>query len=297
MANLKEVRTRIESVNSTMQITSAMKMVSASKLRKFQNAITALRPYADNLNKLMHDVSSDMDTSAKSVFAEMRQSGKILVIPVTSNKGLCGVFNAIVIKETEKLIKEDFKQQLEEGNVDVLCIGNKADEMMKARKYHVIGNESNLLDNLTYDNMVPFAERLMNDFKERKYDRIIFVYNQFKNAGTQILVHEQFLPIAVENENDDEKEMKTEEVDYIFQPNREDILNELIPKSLKLQVYKIILDSFTSEQGARMVSMTKATDNAMELLKELNITYNKTRQSSITNEIVEIVSGANALNG
>ncbi len=297
MANLKEVRTRIESVNSTMQITSAMKMVSASKLRKFQNAITALRPYADNLNKLMHDVSSDMDTSAKSVFAEMRQSGKILVIPVTSNKGLCGVFNAIVIKETEKLIKEDFKQQFEEGNVDVLCIGNKADEMMKARKYHVIGNESNLLDNLTYDNVVPFAERLMNDFKERKYDRIIFVYNQFKNAGTQILVHEQFLPIAVENENDDEKEMKTEEVDYIFQPNREDILNELIPKSLKLQVYKIILDSFTSEQGARMVSMTKATDNAMELLKELNITYNKTRQSSITNEIVEIVSGANALNG
>lgn len=297
MANLKEVRTRIESVNSTMQITSAMKMVSASKLRKFQNAITALRPYADNLNKLMHDVSSDMDTSAKSVFAEMRQSGKILVIPVTSNKGLCGVFNAIVIKETEKLIKEDFKQQLEEGNVDVLCIGNKADEMMKARKYHVIGNESNLLDNLTYDNVVLFAERLMNDFKERKYDRIIFVYNQFKNAGTQILVHEQFLPIAVENENDDEKEMKTEEVDYIFQPNREDILNELIPKSLKLQVYKIILDSFTSEQGARMVSMTKATDNAMELLKELNITYNKTRQSSITNEIVEIVSGANALNG
>lgn len=297
MANLKEVRTRIESVNSTMQITSAMKMVSASKLRKFQNAITALRPYADNLNKLMHDVSSDMDTSAKSVFAEMRQSGKILVIPVTSNKGLCGVFNAIVIKETEKLIKEDFKQQLEEGNVDVLCIGSKADEMMKARKYHVIGNESNLLDNLTYDNVVPFAERLMNDFKERKYDRIIFVYNQFKNAGTQILVHEQFLPIAVENENDDEKEMKTEEVDYIFQPNREDILNELIPKSLKLQVYKIILDSFTSEQGARMVSMTKATDNATELLKELNITYNKTRQSSITNEIVEIVSGANALNG
>lgn len=297
MANLKEVRTRIESVNSTMQITSAMKMVSASKLRKFQNAITALRPYADNLNKLMHDVSSDMDTSAKSVFAEMRQSGKILVIPVTSNKGLCGVFNAIVIKETEKLIKEDFKQQLEEGNVDVLCIGNKADEMMKARKYHVIGNESNLLDNLTYDNVVPFAERLMNDFKERKYDRIIFVYNQFKNAGTQILVHEQFLPIAVENENDDEKEMKTEEVDYIFQPNRKDILNELIPKSLKLQVYKVILDSFTSEQGARMVSMTKATDNATELLKELNITYNKTRQSSITNEIVEIVSGANALNG
>lgn len=297
MANLKEVRTRIESVNSTMQITSAMKMVSASKLRKFQNAITTLRPYADNLNKLMHDVSSDMDTSAKSVFAEMRQSGKILVIPVTSNKGLCGVFNAIVIKETERLIKEDFKQQLEEGNVDVLCIGNKADEMMKARKYHVIGNESNLLDNLTYDNVVPFAERLMNDFKEHKYDRIIFVYNQFKNAGTQILVHEQFLPIAVENENDDEKEMKTEEADYIFQPNREDILNELIPKSLKLQVYKIILDSFTSEQGARMVSMTKATDNAMELLKELNITYNKTRQSSITNEIVEIVSGANALNG
>ena len=297
MANLKEVRTRIESVNSTMQITSAMKMVSASKLRKFQNAITALRPYADNLNKLMHDVSSDMDTSAKSVFAEMRQSGKILVIPVTSNKGLCGVFNAIVIKETEKLIKEDFKQQLEEGNVDVLCIGSKADEMMKARKYHVIGNESNLLDNLTYDNVVPFAERLMNDFKERKYDRIIFVYNQFKNAGTQILVHEQFLPIAVENENDDEKEMKTEEVDYIFQPNREDILNELIPKSLKLQVYKVILDSFTSEQGARRVSMTKATANAMELLKELNITYNKTRQSSITNVIVEIVSGATALNG
>ncbi len=296
MANLKEVRTRMESVNSTMQITSAMKMVSASKLRKFQNAITALRPYADSLNKVMRNVSSGIG-SAGSVFAEERQSGKILVIPVTSNKGLCGVFNTTVIKETERLIREDFKNQFEEGNVDVLCIGNKAEEMMKARKYNVIGNESALLDNLVYDNVVPFAERLMNDFKEHKYDRIIFVYNRFKNASTQILVHEQFLPIVMEDVNATDDEIKTEEVDYIFQPDKENILNELIPKSLKLQVYKLILDSFTSEQGARMVSMTKATDNAIELLKDLSITYNKTRQASITNEIVEIVSGANALNG
>ncbi len=296
MANLKEVRTRMESVNSTMQITSAMKMVSASKLRKFQNAITALRPYADSLNKVMRNVSSGIG-SAGSVFAEERQSGKILVIPVTSNKGLCGVFNTTVIKETERLIREDFKNQFEEGNVDVLCIGNKAEEMMKARKYNVIGNESALLDNLVYDNVVPFAERLMNDFKEHKYDRIIFVYNRFKNASTQILVHEQFLPIVMEDVNATDDEIKTEEVDYIFQPDKENILNELIPKSLKLQVYMLILDSFTSEQGARMVSMTKATDNAIELLKDLSITYNKTRQASITNEIVEIVSGANALNG
>lgn len=296
MANLKEVKTRMESVNSTMQITSAMKMVSASKLRKFQNAITALRPYADSLNKVMHNVSAGLDSS-KNVFAEVRQSGKILVIPVTSNKGLCGVFNSTVIKETERLIREELKSQFEEGNVDVLCIGNKADEMMRARKYNVVCNESDILDNLTYENVVPFAERLMNDFKEHKYDRIIFVYNRFKNASTQILVSEQFLPIVMEDVNIGENEVKTEEIDYIFQPDKENILNELIPKSLKLQVYKMILDSFTSEQGARMVSMTKATDNAIELLKDLTITYNKQRQSSITNEIVEIVSGANALNG
>ena len=297
MANLKEVRTRINSVNSTMQITSAMKMVSASKLRKSQSAITSLRPYASKLKEIMQDMSSSLLTSSESVYAKKHKDNaedeKILIIPVASNKGLCGIFNGNIIRETIRFVNDECRIQLEKGNVDILCISKKVEEALKFKKITTIGNENSLLDNLSYDNILPFAERLMSDFSNEKYDRIIFIYNQFKNAGSQIMVHEQFLPIVSEESNDDNH--STSEIEYIFQPSKEEILNSLIPKSLKLQVYKILLDSFTSEHGARMVSMTKATDNASELLKELNRSYNKARQSTITNEIIEIVSGADAL--
>ena len=298
MANLKEVRTRINSVNSTMQITSAMKMVSASKLRKSQNAITALRPYASKLQEIMSRLSSSLQASAEGVYAKIHKENpedeKILLIAVASNKGLCGVFNVNVLRETLRLLSEDYKVQYDKGNVDILCISKKIEETLKFRKYHVSGNENELLDKLSYENALPFAEKLMADFVEEKYDRIIFIYNQFKNAGTQILTKEQFLPI-VGAEPVEEDERPADEVEYIFQPSKEEILNSLIPNSLKLQLYKILLDSFTSEHGARMVSMTQATDNAAELLKELNLSYNKARQGAITNEIIEIVGGANAL--
>ena len=298
MANLKEVRTRINSVNSTMQITSAMKMVSASKLRKSQNAITALRPYASKLQEIMSRLSSSLQASAEGVYAKIHKENpedeKILLIAVASNKGLCGVFNVNVLRETLRLLSEDYKVQYDKGNVDILCISKKIEETLKFRKYHVSGNENELLDKLSYENALPFAEKLMADFVEEKYDRIIFIYNQFKNAGTQILTKEQFLPI-VGAEPVEEDEHPADEVEYIFQPSKEEILNSLIPNSLKLQLYKILLDSFTSEHGARMVSMTQATDNAAELLKELNLSYNKARQGAITNEIIEIVGGANAL--
>ena len=336
MANLKEVRTRIESVNSTKPITSAMKMVAASKLRKSQNAIMALRPYAEKFSEIMEAVSKSTSqrdnetTSSRDTEAQSRgvakfffqnsslnnqQLERVLLIPVSSNKGLCGVFNANVIRATINLIKEEYQELYDKGNVDILCIGAKVEESLKFKKYAVIGNKNELLDKLTYDNIVPFAEMLMQYYNEGKYDRIVFVYNQFKNAATQILVTEQFLPIMSQRVNESTSQRDNESTsqqvnesmsrdtsqqiqssDFIFQPSREDILETMIPKSLKLQVYKILLDSFASEQGARMISMTQATDNATELLKELNLTYNKARQSAITNELVEIVSGANAIN-
>ena len=298
MANLKEVRTRINSVNSTMQITSAMKMVSASKLRKSQSTIVALRPYASKLQEIMQHLSTSLQSSTEGVYAKIHKENpedeKILLIPVASNKGLCGVFNVNVLRETIKSLNEDFKVQYEKGNVDILCISKKIEETLRFRKYRVAGNENDLLDNLSYENTVAFGEKLMQDFVEEKYDRIVFIYNQFKNAGTQILVKEQFLPIVSENAVEEEVN-PADETEYIFQPSKDEILNSLIPNSLKLQVYKILLDSFTSEHGARMVSMTKATDNAAELLKDLNLSYNKARQGAITNEIIEIVGGANAL--
>ena len=298
MANLKEVRTRINSVDSTMQITSAMKMVSASKLRKSQTTIVALRPYASKLQEIMQRLSSSLLTSAEGVYATIHKQNpeddKILLIPVASNKGLCGVFNANVLRETLRVLREDFKVQYDKGNVDILCISRKIEETLRFKKYRIAGSENDLLDNLSYKNTIAFAEKLMNDYVNEKYDRIVFIYNQFKSAGTQILVKEQFLPIVSTNQVK-ETVNPAEETEYIFQPSKEEILNTLTPNSLKLQVYKILLDSFASEHGARMVAMTKATDNAGELLKELNLSYNKARQGAITNEIIEIVGGANAL--
>ncbi|MBQ8223273.1 MAG: ATP synthase F1 subunit gamma [Bacteroidales bacterium] len=296
MANLKEVRTRIESVNSTKQITSAMKMVAASKLRKSQNTILALRPYAEKFSEIMRNISNGTDENITSVYAEERPLERVLIVPLSSNKGLCGVFNANVIRSTVNLINEEYKEFLDNKKLDILCVGSKVEESLKFKKMPVIGNENVLLDDLTYENAAHFAELLMNMFLERKYDRIIFVYNQFKNAATQILMTEQFLPISMGSEDSTGAGTGTSAgVEYIFQPNKEDIFNNMLPKSLKMQVYKMLLDSFASEQGARMLSMTQATDNATELLKELNLTYNKARQSAITNELVEIVSGAEAL--
>lgn len=290
MANLKEVRTRIESVNSTKQITSAMKMVAASKLRKSQNAILALRPYAEKFSEILERLTAN--GQQLMVNGQQPTVNRVLIIPLSSNKGLCGVFNANVIRETINLIKNEYQDLLDNNRLDILCIGSKVEESLKFKKYPVVGNENVLLDDLTYDNAASFAERLMKDFEDKKYDKIVFVYNQFKNAATQVLVTEQFLPVISQQSTDNSQQS---EVDYIYMPNKEDIFNVMLPKSLKMQVYKILLDSFASEQGARMISMTQATDNATELLKELNLSYNKARQSAITNELVEIVSGANAL--
>jgi F-type H+-transporting ATPase subunit gamma len=290
MANLKEVRTRIESVNSTKQITSAMKMVAASKLRKSQNAILALRPYAEKFSEILERLTAN--GQQPMVNGQQPTVNRVLIIPLSSNKGLCGVFNANVIRETINLIKNEYQDLLNDNRLDILCIGSKVEESLKFKKYPVVGNENVLLDDLTYDNAASFAERLMKDFEDKKYDKIVFVYNQFKNAATQVLVTEQFLPVISQQSTDNSQQS---EVDYIYMPNKEDIFNVMLPKSLKMQVYKILLDSFASEQGARMISMTQATDNATELLKELNLSYNKARQSAITNELVEIVSGANAL--
>lgn len=294
MANLKEVRTRIESVNSTKQITSAMKMVAASKLRKSQNAITALRPYAEKLEEIMSKALCHEEGAKDKnhIFTEKREIERVLIIPLSSNKGLCGVFNANVIRATTNLIKEEYQELMDKKRIDILCVGSKAEEALIFKKYPVVGNENDLFDDLNFEKSAAFADKLMCDFKNKKYDKIVFVYNQFKNAATQVLVHEQFLPMT-EPQSDD----NMQDSDYIFQPNKEELIDELLPKTLKLQVYKILLDSFASEQGARMISMTQATDNATELLKELNLSYNKARQSAITNELVEIVSGANALKG
>lgn len=297
MANLKEVRTRIESVNSTKQITSAMKMVAASKLRKAQNSIMALRPYADKFSEILERIMS----SCQQLKANSQQptANNILIIPLSSNKGLCGTFNANVIRETINLIKNEYQDLFDNGKVDILCVGSKVEEALRFKKYPVVGNENILLDDITYDNAAAFAERLMKDFDDKKYDKIVFVYNQFKNAATQVLVTEQFLPVVSQEPRANSQHPTAnsqDPTDYIFMPNKEDIFKEMLPKSLKLQVYKILLDSYASEQGARMISMTQATDNATELLKELNISYNKARQSAITNELVEIISGANALN-
>ena len=290
MANLKEVRTRIESVNSTKQITSAMKMVAASKLRKAQNSIMALRPYADKFSEILERIMSSCQLPTAN--GQQPASNNILIIPLSSNKGLCGTFNANVIRETMNLIKNEYQELFDNGKVDILCVGSKVEEALRFKKYPVVGNENILLDDITYDNAAAFAERLMKDFDDKKYDKIVFVYNQFKNAATQALVTELFLPVISQQTT----AKSQEPTDYIFMPNKEDIFKEMLPKSLKLQVYKILLDSYASEQGARMISMTQATDNATELLKELNISYNKARQSAITNELVEIISGANALN-
>jgi F-type H+-transporting ATPase subunit gamma len=286
MANLKEIRNRITSVSSTMQITSAMKMVSAAKLKKAQDAITAMRPYAEKLTELLQNLSSTLDGEVGGDYTTQREVKKVLIVAITSNRGLCGAFNSNVIKEV-KVISERFQG----AQVDVFAIGKKGNDTLK-KTHNVIENQSSVFDNLTFDNVSAIAQILTDKFIAGEYDRIEVVYNQFKNAATQIIKAEQFLPLAPIKSD---KPVATG--DYIFEPSKEEIVLTLIPKSLKTQLYKSIRDSFASEHGARMTAMHKATDNATELRNQLKLTYNKARQAAITNEILEIVGGAEALKG
>ncbi len=285
MANLKEIRSRISSVSSTMQITSAMKMVSAAKLKKAQDAITAMRPYSDKLTELLQSLSATLDNDSGSKFATQRDVNKVLLVAITSNRGLAGAFNSNIIKEVTTLAAQKYAN----SDVSYLAVGKKANDAFK-KTNKVIANKSDVLDDLTFDNVSEIAQLLMDEFVAGKYDVIEIVYNKFKNAATQIVTTEQFLPIVpVQSDN-------TVNLDYIFEPSKVEIVETLIPKSLKTQLYKAIRDSFASEHGARMTAMHKATDNATELRDQLKLTYNKARQAAITNEILEIVGGAEALN-
>ncbi len=296
MANLKEIRNRITSVSSTMQITSAMKMVSAAKLKKAQDAITAMRPYAEKLTELLQNLSATLDGDVGGDFTTQRDLKKILVVAITSNRGLCGAFNSNVIKEVKN--RSDFYTGKQ---VDVFAIGKKGNDIL-SKTFKVVSNQSAVFDALTFDNVALIAQTLTDKFVSGEYDKIELVYNQFKNAATQIIQIEQFLPLApiksdtlTKGELSGAKPASTG--DYIFEPAKEEIVLTLIPKSLKTQLYKGIRDSFASEHGARMTAMHKATDNATELRNQLKLTYNKARQAAITNEILEIVGGAEALKG
>jgi F-type H+-transporting ATPase subunit gamma len=294
MPNLKEVRTRIESVKSTQQITSAMKMVAASKLRKAQNAIIKLRPYASKLHEILQNLSKSIEDSEEHVYSEVREPENILLIIIASNRGLCGAFNANVIKTANNLIEKKYNKQFKSGNLSIFCFGKKISDYYSKEEYKITETNNEIFDNLTFDNVAPIAENLMKDFADEKYDRIEIIFNHFINAAVQRLVSVQYLPIVPETQSGSHQHELN--ADFIFEPNKEEILKELIPKSLKIQLYKAILDSFVSEQGARMTAMHQATDNAQEILKNLKLSYNKARQAAITNEILEIVSGANALN-
>ena len=294
MAGLKEVRIRIASVNTTKQVTSAMKMVSAAKLRRAQSAIIKLRPYANKLNELLANISSSADVSDDVVYFKTRKVKKTLMVVITSNRGLCGAFNSNVLKAAVSHINTNNKELNDDGNLDMITIGKKATEFFGKRKTNIIEVHDSIFDGLSYEKASKLALKLMDLYASGTYDRIELVYNQFKNAVTQILTVEQFLPIA----KLPSKETTTKKAaDYIFEPAKEEILTDLVPKSLKIQIYKALLDSWASEQGARMSAMQKASDNADDLLKSLRLSYNKARQASITREIIEIVSGVNALKG
>ncbi|RNC92241.1 MAG: ATP synthase F1 subunit gamma [Allomuricauda sp.] len=285
MPNLKEIRNRIASVKSTMQITSAMKMVSAAKLKKAQDAITAMRPYANKLTELLQNLSASLDGDSGSQYAVERDVKKVLLVAVTSNRGLCGAFNSNIIKESVSLTQGSYAGK----QVDFVTIGKKGNDIL-GKKFNIVSNHNEIFDDLTFDNVATIAENMMQLFTEGEYDRIDLIYNRFKNAATQIVTTEQFLPIApIEGE-------ASSSADYIFEPSKVEIVEQLIPKSLKTQLFKAIRDSFASEHGARMTAMHKATDNAGELKDQLTLTYNKARQAAITNEILEIVGGAEALN-
>jgi F-type H+-transporting ATPase subunit gamma len=290
MPSLKEVKNRIQSVISTQQITKAMKMVAAAKLRKSQDRIIQMRPFALKLNSILRNLSSAQTSDGDNWYSQVREEKKILIVAVSSDRGLCGSFNSNVFKGVNRLIDEKYSEQFRKGNVTVLTIGKKSADYFGKRKCTLIGDFTLLLSSLSFDAVGKAAEFIMQSFKEGKYDKVEVVYNEFKNVATQILRTEQFLPIVPPK-----SENTSNQIDYIYQPDQEEILTGLIPKSLKVQLYKAVLDSNASENGARMTAMDKATDNAGELLKQLKLTYNRTRQAAITKEILEIVGGAEAL--
>lgn len=293
MANLKEVRNRIASVQSTQQITKAMKMVSAAKLKRATNAIVQLRPYATKLKEILGNLSASLEGST-SPFIEEREPNKVLIVAVSSNRGLAGAFNMNVIKTANNLIAEKYSEQLKKGNVSIVAIGKKTQDFYEKRGYNVIGNNNEVYADLSFENVTKITEAIMDGFVKGKYDRVEVVYNRFKNAAVQLLTSEQLLPLPKSEET---TEAKTTNVDYILEPSQEEIVTQLIPKSIKIQLYKAVLDSHASEHGARMTSMDKATENAGDLLKSLKLAYNQARQAAITTELTEIVSGAAALNG
>ena len=286
MANLKEIRNRIASVSSTMQITSAMKMVSAAKLKKAQDAIIAMRPYANKLTELIQNLSGSIDGEGQNPYTAQRNDEKILIIAITSNRGLCGAFNSNIIKETLRLSKEDYAGK----TIEIMGIGKKGADIL-SKTLPIKSRHDTIYDNLSFGNVADVALLAMDAFAEGHYDKVLLVYNQFKNAATQVVTTEQFLPIVAEKDI-----TQSSTPDYIYEPSQSAIINELLPKSLKMQFFKSVRDSFASEHGARMTAMHKATDNATELRDQLKLTYNKARQAAITNEILEIVGGAEALN-
>lgn len=292
MAGLKEIRTRISSVKTTRQVTSAMKMVSAAKLKKAQDAILQIQPYVDKLHQILVSLGASLEEADESVYTKYREPEKILIVLVSSNRGLCGGFNMNIAKKAIELVHTKYSLQLQMGYVDFLCIGKQAEKQVKLRGMNVVESQHEIFDSLDFNHVYVLAEKIMNNFAEGKYDKVELVYNQFLNAATQINTTEQFLPVELETE-----EQEKQFYDYIFEPSKEYMIKELIPKSLKIQFYKAMLDSHAAEHGAQMTAMHQATDNATELLKDLTLQYNKVRQASITNEILEIVSGAEALKG
>jgi len=293
MANLKEIRTRITSVKTTRQVTSAMKMVSAAKLKKAQDAILQIRPYAEKLSGLLSALSSALDNTADSVFTVQRNPDKVLIVLVSSNRGLCGGFNSYITKKAILLAKTKYKNQLNSGNLDFIVIGKQAGKILRSYQIKIQGEKNYLFDNLNFEHVSGEVKAIMADFVSGKYDRVELVYNKFVNAASQELVSEQFLPVlpAVADQN------KRSNTDYIYEPSLENIVAELIPRSLAIQFYKALLDSHAAEHGARMTAMHKATDNASELIDELTLNFNKARQAAITNAILEVTNGAEALNG
>jgi F-type H+-transporting ATPase subunit gamma len=295
MAGLKEVRIRIASVISTQQITKAMKMVSAAKLRRAQDAIVRLRPYASKLTEIMQNVSQSSEVSGGNPYTKVRPVNKVLIVAIASNRGLCGAFNSNVIRTVNRMVREQFTQQNAAGNVKVLCIGKKVSDYFSKNKKLYLDNRNDIYNHLDFEHVSEIAAFLMDEFAKETYDKVVIVYNRFKNAAVQYVTEETLLPLEPPAE---EAQSKTRtKADYIFEPSIEEIITELIPKTIRTQLYKALLDSHASEHGARMTAMNKATENAGDMLKELRLSYNKARQAVITREILEIVGGAEALKG
>jgi len=291
MPNLKEIRTRISSITTTLQVTSAMKMVSSAKLKKAQSSIMQMRPYADKLEEIVSLISNDCDTEEESPFTKEIDPHNILIVIVSSDSGLCGAFNSNIIKTALTLADKKYHTQYISGKVDFFSIGKQGKKILKSRKISVVEQIDNFFDTLNFEHSQELSKKIVSLFIAKKYDRIELVYNAFKNAGSQICTSEQFLPV-LPSKQDEKKKEKNNNLDFIFEPSQQKILEDILPRSLKIKFYSALLDSFAAEQGARMTAMSQATDNATDLIKKLNLQFNKARQSAITNEIIEVTSGA-----